>query len=41
MVELRPEEIKELILVNEHDWGSVEPSMFGTLFANPWSRWSE
>ncbi|HEX7449649.1 MAG TPA: DNA methyltransferase, partial [Pirellulales bacterium] len=32
VIELRPDEIKELILVNEHDWGSVEPSIFGTLF---------
>ncbi|HEX5444269.1 MAG TPA: DNA methyltransferase, partial [Pirellulales bacterium] len=32
VIELRPNEIKELILVNEYDWGSVEPSIFGTLF---------
>jgi len=31
-IELRPREIDELILVNEHDWASVEPSIFGTLF---------
>jgi type II restriction/modification system DNA methylase subunit YeeA len=32
VIELRPDEIKELILVNEYDWASVEPSIFGTLF---------
>ncbi|HUY90253.1 MAG TPA: DNA methyltransferase [Pirellulales bacterium] len=32
VIELRPSEIKELLLVNERDWGSVEPSIFGTLF---------
>ncbi|HEV7225341.1 MAG TPA: DNA methyltransferase [Pirellulales bacterium] len=32
MIELRANEIRELILVNEYDWGSVEPSIFGTLF---------
>ena len=32
VIELRPDEIKELILVNDHDWASVEPSIFGTLF---------
>ncbi|HQU43786.1 MAG TPA: hypothetical protein PK867_13300, partial [Pirellulales bacterium] len=32
VIELRPDETKELILVNEHDWASVEPSIFGTLF---------
>lgn len=32
VIELKPKEIEELILVNEHDWASVEPSIFGTLF---------
>jgi type II restriction/modification system DNA methylase subunit YeeA len=32
VIELKPKEIDELILVNEHDWASVEPSIFGTLF---------
>ncbi len=32
VIELRPKEINELILVNEYDWASVEPSIFGTLF---------
>jgi type II restriction/modification system DNA methylase subunit YeeA len=32
VLELRPDEIKELTLINEHDWASVEPSIFGTLF---------
>ncbi len=32
VVELRPEEIKKLLLVNDYDWASVEPSIFGTLF---------
>jgi hypothetical protein len=32
VVELRPDEIEELIRVNEHDWADVEPSIFGTLF---------
>jgi len=31
-VELRPEEIEELIRINDYDWGNVEPSIFGTLF---------
>jgi hypothetical protein len=30
-VELTPEEIDELVSVNKCDWGSVEPSIFGTL----------
>jgi type II restriction/modification system DNA methylase subunit YeeA len=32
VIELRPNEIDELIRVNQHDWGDVEPSIFGTLF---------
>ncbi len=32
VVELRPAEIEELILVNDRDWADVEPSVFGTLF---------
>ena len=32
VIELRPDEIKELILVNDYDWANVEPSIFGTLF---------
>jgi type II restriction/modification system DNA methylase subunit YeeA len=32
VVELTEREIEELIIVNEHDWASVEPSIFGTLF---------
>ncbi len=31
VVEMTPDEIKELVRVNECDWGSVEPSIFGTL----------
>lgn len=31
-VELTEKEIEELIVANEHDWASVEPSIFGTLF---------
>jgi len=32
VVELRREEIEELIRVNDYDWANVEPSIFGTLF---------
>ncbi len=32
VVDLIPAEIEALIQVNECDWGSVEPSIFGTLF---------
>ena len=32
VVELRGEEIEELIRVNDYDWADVEPSIFGTLF---------
>ena len=32
VVELKPAEIEELIIVNDYDWASVEPSIFGTLF---------
>ncbi|MHB9048952.1 MAG: class I SAM-dependent DNA methyltransferase, partial [Pirellulales bacterium] len=32
VIELTRDEIRELVLVNEHDWASVEPSIFGTLF---------
>ena len=32
VIELTPDEIRELAQVNEYDWGSVEPSVFGTLF---------
>jgi type II restriction/modification system DNA methylase subunit YeeA len=32
VIELRPEEIAELTLINDHDWANVEPSVFGTLF---------
>ncbi len=32
MIELKRDEIEELVRVNEHDWGDVEPSIFGTLF---------
>jgi hypothetical protein len=31
-IELRPDEIQVLVEVNAYDWGSVEPSIFGTLF---------
>jgi type II restriction/modification system DNA methylase subunit YeeA len=32
VIELLPDEIEELIGVNDFDWASVEPSIFGTLF---------
>ncbi|MHC4404282.1 MAG: DNA methyltransferase [Planctomycetota bacterium] len=32
VVDLRNEEIEDLIRVNDYDWGDVEPSIFGTLF---------
>lgn len=32
VVELRPDEIEEVIRVNEYEWADVEPSIFGTLF---------
>ncbi|MCH8045445.1 MAG: hypothetical protein IID44_17175 [Planctomycetes bacterium] len=32
VIELHREEIEALIRINEQDWGSVEPSVFGTLF---------
>ena len=32
VIPLRSSEIEELIRINQHDWASVEPSIFGTLF---------
>jgi hypothetical protein len=32
VIELKPEEIRNLIDANGQDWSSVEPSIFGTLF---------
>src|SRR5262249_43293534 len=32
VIDLPPDEIEALLRVNECDWGSVEPSVFGTLF---------
>jgi type II restriction/modification system DNA methylase subunit YeeA len=32
VIELRPDEIRNLIDANGRDWSSVEPSIFGTLF---------
>ncbi|MFH1268161.1 MAG: DNA methyltransferase, partial [Planctomycetota bacterium] len=32
VVELRRDEIEELIRINQYDWAHVEPSIFGTLF---------
>jgi len=32
VIDLNRDEIAELIRVNDHDWGAVEPSVFGTLF---------
>ena len=32
VIELKPDEIRGLISVNDYDWASVEPSIFGTLF---------
>ncbi|MBC8876522.1 MAG: class I SAM-dependent DNA methyltransferase [Planctomycetes bacterium] len=32
VIELRPEEIEDVIRVNDYEWGDVEPSIFGTLF---------
>jgi len=32
VIDLRREEIESLIRVNDYDWASVEPSIFGTLF---------
>jgi hypothetical protein len=31
-IQLTPDEIQVLVEVNAYDWGSVEPSIFGTLF---------
>lgn len=32
VIELRPDEIEQLVVVAGYDWSSVEPSIFGTLF---------
>jgi len=32
VIPLTPEEVNILVAVNEYDWASVEPSVFGTLF---------
>ena len=32
VIELRPDEIEQLVIVAGYDWSSVEPSIFGTLF---------